>query len=134
MNRRIFTSLVMVSTLLFVATTAFAKRAPPAEVAPVRQGDLEYRVRHHTGREYLPGFVEAWDTSKNGLVWHRQIYVIRRNPDLEGDIQDVFITGMKLLPDRNVLEITNEAGGVFELNLETLAVKVLKGQAVLPAK
>lgn len=61
----------------------------------------------------------------------RQIYVIRRNPQLEQDVQDVFITRLEHRPDRNVLEITNEAGGRCELDLETLVVKTVAGKALL---
>lgn len=118
----------------FCPASVFAKRSPPAEVAAVRHGQLEYRVRHQIGNGYLPGFVEAWDPAKKGLVWIRQIYTIRRNLDLEEDVQDVFITSLKLIADRNVLEITNEAGGLFELHLETLDVKTVKGKAVIPPK
>jgi hypothetical protein len=50
---------------------------------------------------------------------------------LEEDVQDVFISGLKLIADHNALEITNERGGLFELNLETLTVKTIKGQAVI---
>jgi hypothetical protein len=133
MNR--FLTVTGIALLVCLASTsAFAKRGAPAEVPSVKHGNLEYRVRHQIGNGHLPGFVEAWDTAKNGQVWLRQIYVIRRDPDLEGDVQDVFITGIKLIADRNVLEITNERGGVYELNLETLEVKTMKGQAVIQRK
>ena len=128
---RFLTATAMALLVCLASTTAFAKRGAPAEVPAVKHGDLEYRVTHHTGNGSMPGFVEAFDTAKNGQVWFRQIYVIRRDPDLEGDVQDVFITGIKVIADRNVLEITNERGGVFELNLETLEVKAVKGQAVI---
>jgi hypothetical protein len=133
MNRSRFVLAVLV-LLSFAATTAFAKRSPPEEVPTVRHGELEYRVPHRTGSSYLPGFVEAWDPAKNCQVWFRQIYVIRRNPDLEGDVQDVFITQIKHVKERNVLEITNERNGVYELDLTTLEVKVIKGQAVVSMK
>jgi hypothetical protein len=121
-----------VALLLSMASpSAFAKRGAPVAVPSVRQGNIEFRVKHESGNGYMPGFVEAFDTAKNGQVWLRQIYVIRRDPDLEGDVQDVFITGVQVIADRNVLEITHERGGVFELNLETLEVKAVKGQAVI---
>ncbi len=43
-------------------------------------------------------------------------------------------SGLKMISDRNVLEITNERDGVFELNWETLEVKAIKGQAVIQSK
>lgn len=116
---------------LFVSTPAWAKRSPPAEVPPLRVDKVEYRVRHRAAEGYLPGFVEAWDVAKNERVWQRQIYVIRRNPDLEQDVQDVFITSLKPISAGRALEVKNERGDVYELNLETLEVKVVHGQAVI---
>ena len=128
---RCLTVTVMALMVCLASTSAFAKRGAPVAVASVRHGEIEFRVKHESGHGYLPGFVEAWDTAKDGQVWFRQIYVIRRDPDLEGDVQDVFITGIQMIADRNVLEITNERGGVFELNLDTLEVKAVKGQVVI---
>lgn len=79
----------------------------------------------------FPGIAEAYDHARGGQVWLRQIYVIRRNPQLEQDVQDVFITRLEHRPERNVLEITNEAGGRFELDLETLVIKTVAGEAVI---
>ncbi len=123
----------MLVTAVFLGTFAIAeaKRAPPAEVSPVRVGDIEYRSPHLLHGSMFPGFVEAYDHARRGPVWLRQIYVIRRDPSLEGDVQDVFITRLKHRPDRNVLEVTNEAGGRFELDLETLAVKTVAGDVVI---
>jgi hypothetical protein len=129
MNRS-FLALAVFLMIALATTSVFAKRAPPKEVPVVRHGDLEYRVRHHVGNGSMPGFVEAWDTSKKSQVWLRQIYVIRRNLDLEEDLQDVFITGIKLINEHKALEITNETGNVFELNLETLDVKAIQGRTL----
>lgn len=131
---RLLTMTAAILIVCLASTAAFAKRSAPKEIPPIRHGDLEYRVTHHVGDGYLPGFVEARDSVSKRPAWIRQIYVIRRNPNLESDVQDVFISGIKLDTDQNVLEVTNEHGGVFELNLETLAVKVVKGQAVIRQK
>lgn len=110
---------------------AEAKRGAPAAVAAVRVGDIEYRAPHLFRGEMFPGFVEAYDHARGGPVWLRQIYVIRRDPSLEGDLQDVCITQLKHLPDRDVLEVTHEAGSRFELDLETLDVKTVAGKGLL---
>jgi len=48
--------------------------------------------------------------------------------DLERDVQDVFIQTMELKGD--VLRITNERKSEYELDLESLEVKVVKGALV----
>ncbi len=130
MRNRCF-GLFLVTILMGMTTVVEAKRSPPSKVPAVRVGDVEYRVTHEVHGRFFPGFVEAYDPARQGTVWHRQIYVIRRDPQLEGDVQDVFITGLKSVPERKALEITNEAGGRFELDLKTLEVKTLAGSAVL---
>lgn len=122
------------SLVLCVTLAADAKRSPPPQVLPVKHGTLEYRVLPPSAAGMMPGFVEARDAAGNKQVWLRQIYVIRRDPALENDVQDVFINGLKLDADRNVLEVTNEAGFVYELDLKSLDVKPTKGQAVISRK
>ena len=77
------------------------------------------------------GCIEAWDTTTKKRIWFRQIYVVFRDPSLEGDIQDIFISRMRLDQSKGSLEITNEKGGRFLLNLNTLDIKTVKGQAVI---
>jgi hypothetical protein len=102
---------------------AQAKRAAPEEVKPVRVGGIEYRAPlGHMG------CVEAWDTRQNTRVWSRQIYVVKITPDLEGDVQDVFIKSLELKD--GMLRITNERGSEYRLDPATLEVKVEKGQLV----
>lgn len=127
-------SLVLVVAMMVVclsSTMTFAKRGAPPKVSAIRHGGLEFRVRNDTGLGRMPGIVEAWDPSTNQQIWFRQIYVIRRDPNLESDVQDVFISGVKFLEDRNALQITNEVDGIFELNLQTLEVKTIKGTMVI---
>ena len=66
------------------------------------------------------------ELKKSGvLLWSRQIYVIVRNPRLEDDVQNVFIT--KLTEDGNALLIHNERNYEYRLDLKTLEVYPLKG-------
>ena len=105
------------------ASFAFAKRSPPAEVAPVKAGDVTYRVEHDQ-----MGCVEAWDTAQNEMLWRRQIYVVKYVAGLERDVQDVFITSIELKD--KTLTVTNERESVYELDLRSLEVKVVKGSLV----
>ena len=66
------------------------------------------------------------------MLWIRQIYVVKYDPDLEGDVQDVYIKKIKV--KGNSLIITNERKSEYQLNLKTLHVKVLKGSLVEETK
>ncbi|MDX1563813.1 MAG: hypothetical protein R3236_00340 [Phycisphaeraceae bacterium] len=107
------------------ASRLLAKRAAPKPVESIRAGDVEYRA---STNNWAGDSVEAWDVKHKELLWRRQIFVIKFDPNLERDIQDTFITQMKL--DGQKMLISNERGSKYELDLKTLAVKVLKGQLV----
>ena len=119
-------ALLMPLMLLFTSV-AFAKRSAPARVAPVKAGAIEYRVSHNQ-----MGSIEAWDATGSELIWRRQIYVVKYQVGLERDIQDVFITTVELAGDH--LLVKNERGSDYQLDLGTLAVKVLKGNLVETTK
>ena len=74
------------------------------------------------------GCIEAWDTKSNEMIWRRQIYVVKYTVGLERDVQDVFITTLKL--KGNTFIVANERKSEYELDLDTLHVKVLKGELV----
>lgn len=126
---KLYVSTLLVVIAVLATPYAEAKRSPPAAVQPVRHGGLEFRAPHE-----MLGCVEAWDTAKQQRVWFRQIYVVHRNLTVESDVQDVFITRLRLNKNLNMLEITNEQGGVHTLDLKTLDVKTVKGKAVIKWK
>ena len=122
-------SMIIVAALMGIAAVvvpAFAKRAAPKTVAPVAKDGIEY-----TAPMEREGFVVATWTKTKREIWCRQIYVIKHEylRGLEGDVQTCFITALELKD--GTLKVTNEKGSEFELALDTLDVKVLKGQAVI---
>ncbi|MCX7010509.1 MAG: hypothetical protein NTY53_25245 [Kiritimatiellaeota bacterium] len=110
-------SLLIVASLLLVAV-ATAKRAAPAGVAPVVHEGLEYRAPQEK-----QGVVEAWEQATGKLLWEQQVYAVKRNPQLEQDVQDVFITKLELAAGK--LLITNEKQARYALDLKTRKVTQL---------
>jgi hypothetical protein len=108
-----------------ISFSALAKRIAPKDVAPVVRHEVEYRFPMTPDRQ---GYVEAYDKS-NRLIWSRQIYVVVKDPELESDVQDVFITSAKI--EGNTLRIVNERQFEYSLDLETLEVKVIKGAVLV---
>lgn len=107
----------------FSVSTVQAKRSAPRKVRPVTVGKIEYRAPTSQ-----MGIVEAWDSDSGELIWRRQIYVVKYKVGLERDIQDVFITSLR--HKDKTLVVTNEGNSIYELNLDTLQIKVLKGALV----
>jgi hypothetical protein len=116
-------TLLAAMVVLAAVGIAQAKRSAPKDVAPVTKDGVTY-----TAPQDQMGCVVA-KTAKGDTIWFRQVYVVKFNPDLEKDVQDCFITELKV--DGGKLIVTNEAGGQFEVDLESLAVKVVKGSGVI---
>ena len=114
---------VFIVLAVLSVSVALTKRSVPDEVASIKSGDIEYRAPHSQ-----MGCVEAWDTKRNELIWRRQIYVVRYTIGLERDVQDVFIKTIEL-KDKTLI-VNNERKSEYELDLESLQVKVLKGSLV----
>ena len=116
-------AVLLLALSLLPVSLAFAKRGAPAVVKPVRAGDVEFRAPHNQ-----MGCVEAWDVQRDQLVWRRQIYAVRYSLELERDVQDVFVKSL-VLKDDNLL-VTNERTSEYQLDLDSLEVKVLQGSLV----
>ncbi len=121
--------IVMMAAMLALAAlaaTALAKRAAPKPVEPVAKDGIEYSAP--VDRE---GFVVATWTKTKREIWSRQIYVIKHEYKLglEADVQTCFITALELAD--GTIKIKNEQGSEFEMDIDKLEVKVLKGRAVI---
>ena len=122
----------LISFLLLATLLAEAKRGAPAEVLPVTVGDIKYSALHRNGTHKQMGFIEARELKGGKLIWSRQIYAVKYDPDLEGDVQDVFIKSITV--QGNHLIITNERNSKYQLDLNSLEVKVIKGSWVEETK
>ena len=122
----------LISSLLLATLLAEAKRGAPAEVLPVTVGNIKYSAPHRNGTHKQMGFIEARDLKSGKLIWSRQIYAVKYDPDLEGDVEDVFIKSITV--EGNHLIITNERNSKYQLDLNSLEVKVIKGSWVEETK
>lgn len=118
--------LLVVAMLVLLAPAAFAKRVEPVEVKPVVHDGIEYRAPHEK-----MGVVEAWDKATGKMVWEKTVYTVEIDPNLEKDVQDVFITKLKI--DNGRLIVTNEHNDRYSIDLKTQEVtKLVKEKS--PAK
>lgn len=119
---RWFLAVVMFCTTGFAAT--WAKRVPPADVPPVVSGNVRYEVPHFMTPctpNQNGGCVVGYDNASNAQLWALQVYCTKYNPNLEQDVQDVFITSLTL-DANNQLQVTNEAGKHFTIEPTTQKV------------
>ncbi len=112
--------------LIAAAMPAEAKRLAPDPVAPVSFEGRRYEAitfGKARGLGQNGGYVAAIDEASGRELWVQRIYRIRYDRGLEGDKQDVFITGLTLLPAARALRIENERGASYRLDLRTRQVR-----------
>lgn len=100
-----------------------AKRSGPKDVPPVTVEGVKYSVPHWgkaIGKPQNGGYIQANNVETGKLLWELRVYEIKYDPNLEGDVQDVFITSLKLT-DGN-LEVGNERGDTFVVDISKRAV------------
>ena len=110
-----------------ITSEAWAKRAAPKPVAPVVHEGVKYLAPNVNGRE---GKVEARSEKTGEKLWDAVIYTVKMDPNLEADVQWVFIT--RLAVRDGTLLVTNEKGEQYVLDLKTRTVDKLKSDAKRP--
>jgi hypothetical protein len=106
---RLILALVM---LAFGSSPVLAKRAGPKDVRPVIADGIRYSAPPRDGG----GYVEATDVRTGKLLWQLRVYDIKVDPNLERDVQDIFITSLKVVDGK--LQVMNEKGDKFVVDLE----------------
>ena len=105
---------------------AQAKRSAPKDVPPVTVGGVKYSAPHWgkaIGKMQNGGYIQANNVETGKLLWELRVYEFKYDANLEGDVQDVFITSLRLV-DGN-LEVVNERGDTFVVDIAKR--KVIKG-------
>jgi hypothetical protein len=120
--------LLPVALLGLGVVDAFAKRQAPKDVPPITFQGVKYSAPHWgltKGKEQNGGYIEAVSFDTGKLLWDLRVYEVKYDSGLERDIQDVFITSLKLV-DGN-LEVLSEAGDKFVVDVAQRRVIVGAG-------
>lgn len=105
--------------------TLTPKRVGPKDVPAVTIKDLRFEVIHwgkDRGFTQNGGYIAAFDKTSGEELWTLKIYDIVYDPDLESDVQDIFIKSMKKSLFGNNLKITDERGRKYVVNTDTRTV------------
>jgi hypothetical protein len=118
--------ILILGACLCLVISADAKRVIPKTVPYVIRDGIEYSAP----LDRIGFVVATWIKTKRE-IWSRQVYVIKYEykNGLEEDVQWVFINDLRY--EDGKLKIRNEREDEFELDPETLNIKVLKGSAVI---
>ena len=104
-SRRFLQFLLLLLGLSLALSPAMAKRAIPKPLAPAVEAGLIYSVPHDNERK---GIVRATDDASGKLLWETAVFEVKIDPNLEEDVQMVFITSLKL--DKGPLKAADEKG------------------------
>jgi hypothetical protein len=96
------------------------KRREPENVDPVEANGIRYEAPLQGalyGYAQDGGIIIARDADSGELEWTQRIYKVSYDKDIEDDKQDIFISKLSLAEGRTVLNIKNERGVQFNLDL-----------------
>ena len=110
-------SRLAVILLLPLPELASAKRIAPAKVDPVVSDGIRYAAPNDDGRH---AYIEAWNVGTNNKLWELTIFTNAINPNLEKDVQWVFITALNIHDGR--LVVTSENGKTYLVDVNTRAI------------
>ena len=118
--RRLKVTTRLVGFLLLTSLLAqfvSAKRIAPEKVDPVTYEGISYVAPNDDGRR---GYIEAWNVATNKKLWELTIFTNAIDPNLEEDVQWVFIKTLNVQDGR--LMITTERGKTCQVDLKTKAI------------
>lgn len=135
MNRR-RTIAVLVGALTVLASGApvsaneapSKKRAAPPPAPSIVARGVRYQAVErgedatHDGHA---GYVAATRIATGRELWVVRVYAVHYDPNKETDVQDLFIAALKIVNRGRTLQVTDERGGQYGINLKTRAVTKL---------
>ncbi|MCW5213507.1 hypothetical protein VU04_11425 [Desulfobulbus sp. TB] len=112
---------ILILLFLTVAISAQAKRSAPKKVIPVEHEGMMYVVLHwgyENGTGQNGGYIEARDKKTQEKIWGLQVYKIEYRPELESDVQDIFITDIQIDKIKQILSVKNEESNVYHVDIK----------------
>ena len=112
------TQIILSIGLMFLLNPLLSKRLEPKKVNSVLHNGKEYSINHSKIGTIL---VRDKESKKEKIV---TVYTIDYDPNLEKDVQDVFIKSIKIY--NNYLLIQNESDSIYKMDLETNEIMKIK--------
>jgi hypothetical protein len=106
-----------------------AKRRAPPQVAAVTLDGVRYEqavlTHDEAGGGQRTGYLAAHGGTSDERLWRVRVYELQVDPQLEGDVQEVWFATMTASPGGHELLIANERGDRFAVDVRTRAVRKL---------
>ena len=114
---RVVTRSAVIFLLALLSQLASAKRTAPVKVDPIVYEGIRYVAPNDDGRR---SYIEAWNVGTNKKLWELTIFTSSIDPNLEEDVQWVFIKALNIQDGR--LMVTSESGKTYQVDLNTKAI------------
>ena len=102
---------------LLLPQFASAKRLAPVKVDPVVYEGVRYVTPNDDGRR---GYIEAWNVGTDKKLWELTLFTNRIDPNLEEDVQWIFINALNIQDGR--LVVTSENGKSYQVDVKTKTI------------
>ena len=102
------------------------KRVGPPDVTPLTVGELRIEAIHwgkERGFQQNGGYIAAIDIATGKEVWTLKVYHIEYDEKMESDVQDIFIETLSKGQDSGTIEIVDERGRRYTVDLRSRSVK-----------
>lgn len=106
-----------------------SSRPPAPIVGPVEHAGVRYiqdATDERQGDEQ-GGYLAALDAKTGARLWRVKVYKVADHRAAGVSMGGIYFRSMRLLPGGNELEIENEVGGVYRVNLATRNVTKISG-------
>jgi len=103
-------------------STKNKRRVAPDVVEPLTLGNKQYSALHFgksRGLKQNGGYIVVTDVESGEELEVIQVYRVKYHGDMERDKQDVFITEINQSDHPDLIEVSNEHGQTFEVNIVT---------------
>ena len=117
---------VVLTGLFTFAPEVMAGRSAPEEITPIIAFNKIFTVGYKisgSATQKRKAYVEASDLASGRTLWKAEIYTITYDAMLDSDVEDVYVSEMKL--EGKTLLIEDETGQRFALDLNTRKVRKL---------
>ena len=107
-----------------VPVTGSFDRNPPRRVVPVERGgkrNVQRLGSHDGGAGQAGGLLDVIDMASGAVEATIKVYDNKRDPAIEGDVQDIFFAGMTFDAAGRLI-VTDEVGRRFAVNVTALTV------------
>lgn len=102
-----------------------ADRDVPPPPKAVTAGGVRYETVRNArmrGFDQAGGVVAAVNVKSKAELWTLKVYEIKFDPAEESDVQEVYITGLKVDSAGKQLTVTNERGETYRVDTATRVV------------